>query len=91
MRACSFIATRRATCVTRSAATMAAACGSTARSSTKTPAATPPNQFQQIGTLKLKPGWNTVLIKVENGVGGFGLYFGVFDSKIQMRARGDVQ
>ena len=39
--------------------------------------------FGHFGRLELKRGWNRVLIKVENGGGGFGLYFRVFDDEIR--------
>ncbi|MCH7870951.1 MAG: CehA/McbA family metallohydrolase, partial [Planctomycetes bacterium] len=39
--------------------------------------------FGHFGKLELRKGWNRVLIKVENGGGGFGLYFRVFDDEIR--------
>jgi hypothetical protein len=36
------------------------------------------NPMEHIGTMTLRPGWNRVLVKVENGDGGFGLYFRPF-------------
>jgi hypothetical protein len=38
------------------------------------------------GVLDLQAGWNRVLVKVENGDGGFGLYFRVFDAAVRTAA-----
>lgn len=44
------------------------------------------NPLQKLGTLDLRPGWNRVLVKVENGDGGFGLYFRIFDAAVRSAA-----
>ena len=49
------------------------------------------NPFQHVGELALKPGWNQVLIKVENGGGAFGLYLLVFDDAVRSAARPTVE
>lgn len=36
----------------------------------------------RFGKVVLKRGWNRVLFKIENGTGGFGLYFQVFDDEL---------
>ena len=43
--------------------------------------------YQHLMALPLKPGWNSVLLKVENGVGSFGLYFRLFDEEIRVAAK----
>ena len=43
--------------------------------------------FQHLGTLHLEAGWTPVLIKVENGSGGFGLYFRVLDDAVRSAVR----
>ncbi|MEQ8765786.1 MAG: CehA/McbA family metallohydrolase [Planctomycetota bacterium] len=42
--------------------------------------------FRQMGVLKMKAGWNRVLVKVENGSGDCGLYFQLFDPKLHTSA-----
>ena len=43
--------------------------------------------YQHLMTLPLRPGWNSVLLKVENGVGSFGLYLRLFDEEIRVAVR----
>lgn len=38
--------------------------------------------MQHLGEVDLRAGWNRVLFKVENGTGGFGLYFRVLDDEV---------
>lgn len=44
--------------------------------------------YQQVGLISLREGWNPVLLKVENGVGGFGFYFRVLDAEIESAVSG---
>ena len=39
--------------------------------------------LQHFGRAQLAAGWNRVLVKVENGAGGFGLYFRVLDDRVR--------
>ena len=41
------------------------------------------NPWQHFGRLRLRRGWNRVLVKLENGVGNFGLYFQLFDAEVR--------
>ncbi len=41
------------------------------------------NPFEHLTQLSLKAGWNRLLFKVENGVGGFGLYCRVLDDGVR--------
>jgi hypothetical protein len=45
--------------------------------------------FEHVSTWRLNAGWNRVLIKVENGTGGFGAYLRVLDDDIRWSARPD--
>ncbi len=42
--------------------------------------------FSHVGKLPLRRGWNRVLLKVENGVGDFGVYLRFFDDELTARA-----
>ncbi len=42
--------------------------------------------LQEIGRMQLAEGWNRILFKVENGGGGFGLYFRVLDGEVTSAA-----
>ncbi|MCP4248861.1 MAG: CehA/McbA family metallohydrolase [bacterium] len=44
--------------------------------------------YRYVGRMQLKSGWNRVLVKVENGVGDFGLYFRIFDQAVRAAADG---
>ena len=41
------------------------------------------NPWQHFGRLRLRRGWNRLLLKVENGVADFGLYFQLFDPQVR--------
>jgi hypothetical protein len=41
------------------------------------------NPLAQVGRMRLRAGWNRVLVKIENGAGGFGLYFRVLDAEVR--------
>jgi len=43
--------------------------------------------LQHIGQVRLEEGWNRVVIAVENGSGGFGLYFRILDDAVTASAR----
>ncbi len=43
--------------------------------------------LQHAGELALRPGWNRIRFKVENGTGGFGLYFTLLAENVRTAAR----
>jgi hypothetical protein len=51
------------------------------------PARRSASPMQQIGLLDLEAGWNRVLLGVENGTGGFGVYLRILDDAVTCSAR----
>ena len=41
------------------------------------------NPLQRIDEIELKQGWNPIMVKVENGSGGTGLYLRFLNTRIQ--------